>query len=147
MPYKRMQTDTAPATHALRYLCEALGLSRASNMIEEEILENVKILWNYVQMDRDFSEEISHEINRLLNKEILGLEDFKELGTEMYREVGRSNYLHGDIKRDGIRSISHFVMGLWEIKSGRLNESERRLQIAKNGMKNYIENHVKKSAY
>ncbi|WP_185234969.1 hypothetical protein [Teredinibacter franksiae] len=111
-------------------------------MDKVEIVNCVKILWENVKKDCEFSYEIIHEVDRFLNGELKGLEGLKELGTGLYKEVGRSNYPDGDIRRDGIRSMSHFVMGYWDIASDRENESKRRLQIATSGMNNYLSNHA-----
>lgn len=83
--------------------------------MEEEILQKVKMLWILVQKDRSFPFEIVHGVERLLDGSMNGLDAIKELGTELYREVGRSDYPDADPRRDGIRSMSHFIMGYWDI--------------------------------
>lgn len=108
-------------------------------MTEEEIISNVNKLWRSVQKDRDFSSYIAIKIIHFLEKKIDDFDDIKDLGTELYQEVGRSNYPNGDSRRDGIRSMSHFVMGYWDMKLERFDESKKRLSIALANMKLYFE--------
>ena len=111
-------------------------------MSPDEIINSVGSLWINVQKDRDFSCETTHEIERFLDRKMNGNEGLKDLGAELYREVGRSNYPDGDIRRDGIRAMSHFIMGYWDIASGREQESKKRLDLASANMGNYLNNHV-----
>ena len=107
-------------------------------MNKQEINKNLLKLWKAVQVDRVFSEEIMNEVNRVLHSKNIESDEFKKLGTELYLEVGRSNYPDGDVRRDGIRSMSHFLMSVWDMKSGRIEESKKRMYIAEANMNNYF---------
>lgn len=108
-------------------------------MMEKEALSNIRTLWELVQKDRTFAPEIAAEIECLLIGTMQELESIKGLGTKLYREVGRSNYPDSDPRRDGIRSLSHFIMAYWDLRSGREDSARHRLMVARGNMSRYFE--------
>ena len=117
--------------------------------MQEEILENIRTLWELVKKDGTRSSEVAHEIERLLTGNMMDLESIKALGTEIYREVGRSGFPLGDPKRDGIRSISHFVMCYWDLRSGRAESAQHRRMVARGNMTRYFNEwiHLKQQSF